>query len=185
MWCFSVVSTGARSAERRDLLSTISGLSWREGLSARPSGPRSRRRKSPRAIAPGRLGRFTSTMVLRAKQCRPSVLVDFDGLHHAHLFMVHHVAVQHVDAGVVEEATTESERSAFALDDGGVAPLRRGQRLAVQLRHKERIGVDVERVIVVFAGILDRPFLDGAELDPLVDARGVELLAVDQETELL
>src|SRR5580700_5066652 len=40
----AVVSTGARSAERRDLLSTISGLSWREGLSARPSGPRSRRR---------------------------------------------------------------------------------------------------------------------------------------------
>src|SRR5229473_7564396 len=40
----SVVSTGARSAERRDLLSTISGLSWREGLSARACGPRSRRR---------------------------------------------------------------------------------------------------------------------------------------------
>ena len=40
----SVVSTGARSAERRDLLSTISGLSWKEGLSARPFGPWLRRR---------------------------------------------------------------------------------------------------------------------------------------------
>src|SRR5713101_3276492 len=43
----SVVSTGARSAERRDLVSTISGLSWRQGLSAWACGPRSRRRKSP------------------------------------------------------------------------------------------------------------------------------------------
>src|SRR5580704_5779204 len=42
----SVVSTGARSAERRDLLSTISSQSWTEGLSARPFGPWSRRRKS-------------------------------------------------------------------------------------------------------------------------------------------
>src|SRR5580704_10933070 len=49
----SVVSTGARSAERRDLASTISGLSWRQGLSARDGacpersrgGPRSRRRR--------------------------------------------------------------------------------------------------------------------------------------------
>jgi hypothetical protein len=44
-YAISVVSTGARSAERRDLLSTISGLSWREGLSARPFGPWSRRRR--------------------------------------------------------------------------------------------------------------------------------------------
>ncbi len=42
----SVVSTEARSAERRDLLSTIGHLSWREGLSARACGPRSRRRES-------------------------------------------------------------------------------------------------------------------------------------------
>ena len=41
----SVVSTEARSAERRDLVSTISGLSWRQGLSARACGPRSRRRE--------------------------------------------------------------------------------------------------------------------------------------------
>src|SRR6185437_9529482 len=45
-----VVSTGARSAERRDLLSTTSGLSWKKGLSARPFGPWSRRRRRPCAI---------------------------------------------------------------------------------------------------------------------------------------
>ena len=37
---------GRLRAERRDLLSTISGLLWREGLSARPFGPWSRRRES-------------------------------------------------------------------------------------------------------------------------------------------
>jgi membrane fusion protein, multidrug efflux system len=42
----AVVSTGARSAERRDLASTISSQSGTEGLSARPFGPWSRRRKS-------------------------------------------------------------------------------------------------------------------------------------------
>src|SRR5258708_22111992 len=42
----SVVSTGARSAERRDLVSTIGGLLLREGPSARPFGPWSGRRKS-------------------------------------------------------------------------------------------------------------------------------------------
>src|SRR5688572_16377080 len=46
-----VVSTGARSAERRDLVSTSTGLSWMEGLSTRPFGPWSRRRKGPHAIA--------------------------------------------------------------------------------------------------------------------------------------
>src|SRR5260370_25545804 len=47
----SVVSTEGRRPERRDLLSTISRLSWREGLSAPRFALRSRRRKSPHAIA--------------------------------------------------------------------------------------------------------------------------------------
>ncbi len=46
--------SGARSAERRDLVSTCSGVSWREGLSARPFGPRSRRRKGPSRDCPSR-----------------------------------------------------------------------------------------------------------------------------------
>ena len=54
----SVVSTGApprrplggNSAEWRDLLSTIGRLSLREGLSARPCGPRSRRRRTSYAM---------------------------------------------------------------------------------------------------------------------------------------
>src|SRR5262249_46806475 len=47
-----VVSTEGRRPERRDLLSAISGLSSREGLSARPSGPWSRRRcRMPSATA--------------------------------------------------------------------------------------------------------------------------------------
>src|SRR5260370_18770570 len=46
-----VVSTKARRAARRDLLSTISSISSREGLSAGACGTRSRRRKSSHAIA--------------------------------------------------------------------------------------------------------------------------------------
>src|SRR5258708_34743725 len=46
-----VVSTKARRAARRDLLSTISRLSLREGLSAPRFALRSRRRKLPYAIA--------------------------------------------------------------------------------------------------------------------------------------
>src|SRR5258708_10061007 len=57
-----------RSAKRRDLLSTTSGLSLREGLSTRPCGPRSRRRAvaicdSPalwRSLAPRVAGRPTA-----------------------------------------------------------------------------------------------------------------------------
>jgi len=51
----SVVSTGARSAERRDLFSTIGRLSLRKGLSARPCGPRSRRRGVATCDSPARL----------------------------------------------------------------------------------------------------------------------------------
>ena len=44
---YAVVPSEAarRAAKSRDLASTISGLVWREGLSARACGPRSRRRK--------------------------------------------------------------------------------------------------------------------------------------------
>jgi hypothetical protein len=47
----SVVSTKARRAARRDLLSSISCLSLKQGLSARACGPRSRRRELAHAIA--------------------------------------------------------------------------------------------------------------------------------------
>ena len=98
--------------------------------------------------------------------------------------MVHHVTVQHEDAGVVEEAGAEGEGAALAFDDGGVAPLRHGERLAVEVRHQERIGMDVERVVVVLVLVHERPFLDGAQLHAMVDAARIELLAVDQESEL-
>jgi hypothetical protein len=49
---------GKLRPERRDLLTTIGRLSWREGLSAPRFALRSRRRKSPYAIAlPVRRGR--------------------------------------------------------------------------------------------------------------------------------
>ena len=46
-------------------------------------------------------------MAVMERSAPGRLLVDFDGLHHAHLFVVHHVAVKHVDAGEVEEAAAE------------------------------------------------------------------------------
>ena len=48
-----------------------------------------------------------------------------------------------------------------------------GERLAVDRHHLERVGVDVEDVVVLVV-VLDRPLLDRAERDRLVDAVGVE-----------
>jgi hypothetical protein len=33
-----------------------------------------------------------------------SALVDFNRLHHAHLLMIHHVAMDHVDTGIIQKA---------------------------------------------------------------------------------
>src|SRR6266852_1719866 len=68
----AVVSTKARRAARRDLLSTISRLSLREGLSAPRFALRSRRRKSPRAIVlgVGREGEYAAQIVLRRSRRR-------------------------------------------------------------------------------------------------------------------
>ncbi len=114
-----------------------------------------------------------------------SVLVDFDGRHHTHLFVVHHMAVHHVDPGVVEEARAERYGAALAFHDHRVAPLGRRQRLAVHFDDLEWIGVDVEHVVVVGVRVLDGPLLDRAQLDPLVDALRIELLVVDEEVEFL
>src|SRR3954452_4169013 len=56
-------------------------------------------------------------------------LVDLHGLHHAHLLMVHHVAVEHVDAGEIDEARAEHDLAALALHDHGIPPFRHRQRL--------------------------------------------------------
>src|SRR5436309_6589675 len=68
-------------------------------------------------------------------------LVDLHRLHHAHLLMVHHVAVEHVDAGEIEEARPEHDLAALALDDHRIPPFRYRQRLAVDRDHLERIGM--------------------------------------------
>src|SRR5258708_8594430 len=38
---------------------------------------------------------------------------------------------------------------------------------------------------VVLMGVDDRPLLDRPELDPLIDAAGIKLLAIDEEAEFL
>ena len=60
-----------------------------------------------------------------------------------------------------------------------------GLRLAADLDDLEWVGVDVEHMVVVLVGVADRPFLHRAQLHALVDARGVEDLAVHSEGEFL
>src|SRR3954454_32628 len=112
-------------------------------------------------------------------------LVDLHGLHHAHLLVVHHVAVEHVDAGEIDEARAEHDLPALALHDHGIPPFRHRQRLAIGRDHLERVGMDVEDVVVMLMRVDDGPLLDRAELDPLIDPAGVELLTVDEELEFL
>src|SRR4029077_15569077 len=58
--------------------------------------------------------------------------------------------------------------------DRGIPPQPIGLRLTADLDELERVGVDVEHMVVVLVGVTDRPFLHRAEPHPLVDARGIE-----------
>jgi hypothetical protein len=99
-----------------------------------------------------------------------SVLVDLDRLHHAHLLVVHHVAVHHEDAGVVEEPRADDDAAAFGRPrhDRGIPPRPIRVRLTADLDDLERVGVDVEHMVVVLVGVADRPFLHRAQPHPLV-----------------
>lgn len=97
--------------------------------------------------------------------------------------MVHHVAVQDVLPGEIEEARAEGDAPAVR-HDGGVEPERRLQRLAVDPRELERVDVDVEDVVVVLVQVRDLPLLDRAQLDLLIDALRIEEAAIDEEGEL-
>jgi hypothetical protein len=67
------------------------------------------------------------------------------------------------------------------VDRDGVAVPRLVDRPAVDLGELVRVDVDVERVHER-AVVDDRPFLERAELDDVIDAVVVEPLAVDQES---
>lgn len=78
-----------------------------------------------------------------------SILVNLDGLHHPHLLMVHHMAVEHEDTRVIEEPGAEDDAATLAFHDDGLAPQQVLLRYAIDLRHLEGVGVDAEDVIVV------------------------------------
>src|SRR5262245_22245042 len=65
-----------------------------------------------------------------------------------------------------------------------VVPARLGQLLAVDRCHLEGIGVDVKDMIVLVL-VDDRPLLDRAERNAMVDTVWVESTAADQKCELL
>ena len=101
--------------------------------------------------------------------------------------MVHHVTVQHEDAGVSEEPRPDDGAAAFGRPrhDHGIAPRPIGLRLTADLDDLERVGVDVEGMVVAAIVVADRPFLHRTQPHPLVDARRVEGLAIDREREFL
>ena len=70
-------------------------------------------------------------------------------------------------------------------DDHGIPPRPIGLRLTADFDDLERVGVDVEHMVVVLVGVADRPFLHRAQPYPLVDARGIEDLAIHGEDEFL
>jgi hypothetical protein len=116
-----------------------------------------------------------------------SVLVDLDRLHHAHLLVVHHVTAQHEDAGVVEETRADDDAAALSWPrhDRRIPPHPIGPRLTADLHDLERVGVNVEDMVVVLVRVADRPFLYRPQPHPLVDARGIGDLAVHGEGEFL
>ena len=87
--------------------------------------------------------------------------VDLDDLHHAELFMVHHVAMENEASGEVEKAGAEGH-AALARDHHRIAPVALGQLLAIDRHHLKGVGVDVEDMVVLML-VDDGPFLDRAE----------------------
>ena len=97
-------------------------------------------------------------------------LHHLDHLHHAQLFMVHHVAVQDKAASEIHEPRAKRD-TALPWHDDRVAPYRIAQVLAVHSHHFEVVGVNVEDVVV---GVLvdDQPLLHRTEWNPLITRFG-------------
>src|SRR5689334_4225958 len=111
------------------------------------------------------------------------IAIDLDDLHHAELLVVHHVAMDHEAPRKVAESRPERHAS-VARHHHGVVPARLAQLLAIDRCHLEGIGVDVKDMIVVVL-VDNRPLLDRAERNAMVDAVWVESTAADQKCELL
>ena len=119
----------------------------------------------------------------RPGDCAASRRVHLDNLHHAELFVIHHVAVVDETSGEIQKATTERHAS-FPRHHHGIAPIPLGELLAVDRDHLEGIGVDMKDVVVCVL-VDDGPFFDRTKLDALIDAIRVEGPATNEKAELL
>jgi hypothetical protein len=93
--------------------------------------------------------------------------------------VVHHVAVEHVFAGEIEETRSEGD-AAIARQDSGVHPDRLLQRLAVDLGQQHIVSMDMENVIVRLV-VDDRPFFYSSQANPLIYSIAIEGLAINCE----
>ena len=89
---------------------------------ARVTCPKSSSQSRATSMAPRDFRRSLTSRTSIARSSRqPLVGIDFHDLHHTELLVVHHVAVEHVFAGEVEEARAEGD-AAIAWDDHRVHP---------------------------------------------------------------
>src|SRR5690606_10632221 len=94
------------------------------------------------------------------------LLDNLDDAHHSPVLVTQDVAVVDVLAGEVDETRTHRDR-AVGRQRSGVFPPRRLIRLAIDGDDLEFVDVNMERVPLV-AIVVDRPFLERAELHRLV-----------------
>src|SRR6266852_6051618 len=110
-------------------------------------------------------------------------VVDLDQLHHADVFVIQDVTVQHEAAREVLEARAHRHAPESRHVDG-IPPDGLRQRLPVLVGHQEGIRVDVVGMIGILE-VGDRPLFHRAQPDALVDAIRIELATVDHEAELV
>ena len=96
--------------------------------------------------------------------------------------MVHHVAVQDELSGEIEEAGAKGDAAAVRYDHrvkpDGI------DRFTVHLDQLEWVDVNMEDMVVVLIEAGDGSFLNGIELNDLVDAGHIEEVAINEECEL-
>src|SRR5688572_20694741 len=120
----------------------------------------------------------------RTRAAHPSSWgVDLDELHHPEILVVQDVAVQDEAAGEILEAGADGH-AAKPWHVDGIAPDRLGERLTIDPRHLEGVGVDVIGMVGVVE-IDDRPLLHRPEAYALVDPVGVKLPTIDEEREIV
>ena len=124
---------------------------------------------------------FSVVIVISLRGGSLTVVIDLNDLHHAEVLVVHHVAVEHVFAGEIEETRSECD-AAIAREDRRVHPDRLVQGLAIDLGQQHVVRMDVENVIVRLV-IDDSPLFYSSQANSLIDSIGIKRFTINGEPE--